>query len=68
MKDSNIEKAAASLDAKYVGSTILAEKREDGKDGKYHAFVTVSLENLSTDVFTFIEFIAGIQTARALKH
>jgi hypothetical protein len=31
--DSDIKKAAASLDARYVGSTILAEKRKNGKDG-----------------------------------
>jgi hypothetical protein len=29
--DSDIEKAATSLDAKYVGSTVLAEKRKFGK-------------------------------------
>jgi hypothetical protein len=54
------------LDAKYVGST-LAEKRKHGKDGKYLAFVTGSLGNLSADVYTLIEFIAGAQTTRALQ-
>jgi hypothetical protein len=29
----NIEKAAASWDARYVGSTVLAEIRKYGKDG-----------------------------------
>jgi hypothetical protein len=52
---------------KHVGSTVLAEKRKYGKDGKYLAFVTGSLGNLSADVYTFIEFIAGVQTTRALQ-
>jgi hypothetical protein len=55
------------LDAKYVGSTILAEKGKYGKDGKYLAFVTDSLGNLSASVYTFIEFIAGVQTTRDLQ-
>jgi hypothetical protein len=46
----NIEKAAATLDAKYVGATVLAEERKYGKDGKYLTFVTGSLGNLSADV------------------
>jgi hypothetical protein len=50
------------LDARYVGSTVLTEKRKNGKDGKYFAFVTGSLRNLSADVYPFIEFIAGVQT------
>jgi hypothetical protein len=65
--DSDIEKAAASLDARYVGSTVSAGKRKNGKDGKYLAFVTGSLGNLSTDVYTFMEFIAVVQTTRALQ-
>jgi hypothetical protein len=64
---SDIEKAAASLDARYVGPTVLAEKRNQGKYGKYLAFVTGSLGHLSADVYTFIEFIAGVQTTRALQ-
>jgi hypothetical protein len=51
---------------KNAGSTTLAEKRKYGKDGKYLAFVSGSLRNLSADVYTLIEFIAGIQTTRAL--
>jgi hypothetical protein len=58
----DIEKAAASLVEKYIGSTVLAEKRKYGKDGKYLALVTGSLGNVSADVTTFIEFIAGVQT------
>jgi hypothetical protein len=57
----------ASLDARYTGSTLLAEKRKDGKDSKYLAFVTGSLVNLSADIYTFIEVIAGVQTTRALQ-
>jgi hypothetical protein len=60
--DSDIEKAAALLDAKCAGSTILADKRKDGKDGKHLAFDTGSLGNRLADVCTFIEFIAGVQT------
>jgi hypothetical protein len=67
MIDSDIEKARASLDAKYAGSTVLAEKIKDGKDGKYLAFVTGSLGKLSAGVYTFIEFIADVQTTRALQ-
>jgi hypothetical protein len=52
--------------AKYVGSTVLAEKRKNGKDGKYLAFVSGSLGNLSAGVYTFIEFIAGAHTTHAL--
>jgi hypothetical protein len=55
------------LNAKYVGSVVLAEKRKYGKDGEYLAFVTGSLGNLSAGVYTFIEFIAGVQTTRALR-
>jgi hypothetical protein len=65
--ESDIEKAAASLDAKYAGSTVLAEKRKHGKDGKYLAFVTGSLCNFSAGVYTFTEFISGAQTTRALQ-
>ena len=65
--DPDIEKAASSLDAKYPGSTVLAEKRKYGKDGKYLALVTGSLGNLSPDVFTFVEFIASVQTVHALQ-
>jgi hypothetical protein len=54
------------LDARYVGSAVLEEKRKYGKDGKYLAFVTGSLSNLSAGVYTFMEFIAGAQTTRAL--
>jgi hypothetical protein len=38
-----MKKAAALLDARYAGSTVLAEKRKHGKDGKYLAFVTGSV-------------------------
>jgi outer membrane murein-binding lipoprotein Lpp len=31
--DSDIEQAAASLNANYLGSTVLAKTRKDGKDG-----------------------------------
>jgi hypothetical protein len=47
--------------------TVLAEKRKDGKNGKYLAFVTGSLGNLSADVYTFIELIAGVQITRDLQ-
>jgi hypothetical protein len=65
--DSDIDKATASLDARYVGSTVFAENRKYGKDGKYLAFVTDSLGKFSADANTFIEFIAGVQTTRALQ-
>jgi hypothetical protein len=41
--------------------------RKYGKYGKYFAFVTGSPGNLSVGVYTFIEFIAGIQATRALQ-
>jgi hypothetical protein len=54
------------LDARFAGSTVVAEKKKFVKDGKYLALVTGSLGNLSADVYTYIEFIAGVQTTRAL--
>ena len=65
--DRDIEEAAADLDSRYPGSTVLEEKRKYGKDGKYLALVTGSLGNLSSDFSTIVEFIASIQTVRALQ-
>jgi hypothetical protein len=47
---------------------VLAEKIKYEKDGKYLALITItgSLGNLSVDVYTFIELIAGIQTTSAV--
>ena len=65
--DPDIDKAAADLDAKYPGSTVLQEKKKYGKDGKYLALVTGSLGNFSSDVLTLVEFIASVQTVHALQ-
>ena len=64
--DPDIEKAAAELDRKYPGSTVLEEKRKYGKDGKYLALVSGSLGNLSSDFSCVVDFIASVQTARAI--
>ena len=64
--DPDIEKAAAELDRKYPGSTVLEEKRKYGKDGKYLALVSGSLGNLSSDFSSVVDFIASVQTARAI--
>ena len=63
----DIDKAAADLDAKYPGSTVLQEKKKYGKDGKYLALVTGALGNFSSDVLTLVEFIASVQTVHALQ-
>jgi hypothetical protein len=63
--DPDIEKAAAKLDRKYPGSTVLEEKRKYGRGGKYLALVSGSLGNLSSDFLVVVEFIASIQAIRA---
>ena len=63
--DPDIEKAAAALDTKYPGSTVLEEKRKYGRNGKYLALVTGSLGNLSSDFAVVVELIASMQAIRA---
>ena len=65
--DSDIEKAALALDAKYPGSTVLAEKKKYGEGGKCLALITGSLGNCSADLNVVVDLIAGVNTVRALE-
>jgi len=62
----DIKKAAAALDTKYVGSSVLKEMKKYN-DGTFLALVTGSLGNCSADVLVVVEFIACIKTVRALE-
>jgi hypothetical protein len=44
-----------------------SREKNYGSDGKCLSFVTGSLGNISADVCTFVEFIAGVQTTRSLQ-
>ena len=61
----DINRAAADLDLKYPGSTVLQEKMKYGEGGQYLALVTGSLGNFSSDVLILVDFIASVQTVRA---
>ena len=65
--NTDINRAAANLDLKYPGSTVLQEKMKYGEGGQYLALVTGSLGNFSSDVLILVDFIASVQTVRALQ-
>ena len=65
--NTDINRAAANLDLKYPGSTVLQEKMKYGEGGQFLALVTGSLGNFSSDVLILVDFIASVQTVRALQ-
>ena len=65
--DPTIENHAMALDIRYPGSTVLAEKRKYGQNGKYLAFVTGAFGNLSSDFLVLIDFITSVKAVHSLQ-